>query len=660
MPNQTVLVSTSASGTVSQASGIGSNLKVAISDNGKFLAFNSRSSTLTGSGDDGLTPDIYLKNMDTGDLQRVGHPDQGDLRNTVFGGDRLLDISDDGRYVLFSTHGAKTGVANENGALEIGPHSARDLFIFDRETSAITHHPMFFHNPLAPVQVKWAHFVDNGSGILFGADPGRTVNENNEIVETKGSFHYDVATKTHTRFSNDERLLVGDNETVSDSGNEIIFTDNDKLLKLFDRSSKTTLDIGTGPVIGDVVISGNGQFIAYAQVANPTSTDFPAGVALYVDDRSNGTTRHVKAPFGEDFNQSGSLVGLSDDGRYLSFHAHDVGAWSSDPSHNVSGPSDSQTLGFIVFDLQTAQLDVVVNPVFPDDRRSSVGLDEMRISGDGSHLAYISHSNGLVENDTNRAADVFRTDNRLLGVESEPNDELKSIFSNNSEIAEAFSAAYAFLLNGVPNEAGYAFLINGAISTNFGAGVGIDFNQENKFINLVNNLVQENPTAKAKFDIIATGETLEAKVTALYKVIVPPSEQTDSGLAFITRPAGLKFYRDVAAERGVEGTDGAAIVSLAALLQIAVNGDYGIGNAVNDLLKAVAAGSAAIPATGTALTAIETADGSAFDNDDATANAITQASLANRGHEYISPELAEDMLTEAAIVGTADFGEISF
>ncbi|PHR20405.1 MAG: hypothetical protein COA37_15340 [Hoeflea sp.] len=212
---------------------------------------------------------------------------------------------------------------------------------------------------------------------------------------------------------------------------------------------------------------------------------------------------------------------------------------------------------------------------------------------------------------------------------------MKDLFSTQSETVQALSAAYAFLLGGVPNEAGYTFLINGAVSTNFGAGAGVTFNQENKFINLVNNLVQDNVNAKAQFNSIASGTTLQEKITAIYKAVVPLSKQSDEGLAFITRADGLKFYQDVAAERGVAGTDGAAIVALASLLKIAVTGDYGIGNSVNDLLKAVAAGSSAIPISGSTLTPIETADGNAFDADDAS---LSRLATASRNESYIQPD----------------------
>jgi hypothetical protein len=203
------------------------------------------------------------------------------------------------------------------------------------------------------------------------------------------------------------------------------------------------------------------------------------------------------------------------------------------------------------------------------------------------------------------------------------------VFANNAETVEAIAAAYQTLLGGVPNESGFRALVEVATTTNFGAGPGPVFNTENKFINLVNNLVQGNVTARAEFDNIGTGDTLAEKIAAVYQAIIPASHQTADGLIYLTRPDGISFYEEVAAERGVAGTDGAAIVAMAALLKIAVGEDIGIGNSINDLMSAVAAGNDMLPASGGVLTDIEVADGSQFDGDDADAGLMAMWSAAS-------------------------------
>jgi hypothetical protein len=211
---------------------------------------------------------------------------------------------------------------------------------------------------------------------------------------------------------------------------------------------------------------------------------------------------------------------------------------------------------------------------------------------------------------------------------------LEELFATNTEAAKGMSAAYSVLLDGVPSQAGFRALIETSLSTNFGAGAGPVFNEENIFINLVNNLVQGNTTAKATFDALATGSTLAEKIGSLYIEIIPGEARTVEGLAFLTRPEGIAFYQQVASERGVAGDDGAAIIALASLLRIAVSQDIGIGNAVNDLVKAVAAGSHAIPETSTSFTDIELADGTQFDIDDGPAARASE----QRAVHYYTPE----------------------
>ncbi len=192
-----------------------------------------------------------------------------------------------------------------------------------------------------------------------------------------------------------------------------------------------------------------------------------------------------------------------------------------------------------------------------------------------------------------------------------------ALFAANLSQAKAISAAYQVLLGGVPGISGYEFLIKGNLASNFGAGPGPVFNDENIFINVANSLVQGNPTATAAFNTLASGATLSEKIASLYAKIIPASKQTPEGVAFLTRPDGLKFYQDVARERGITSENGAAVTAMASLLKIAVDGKNGIGNPVSDLIATIADGSAGLPATSQVVLPIETIDGTKFDADDA-------------------------------------------
>jgi VCBS repeat-containing protein len=190
-------------------------------------------------------------------------------------------------------------------------------------------------------------------------------------------------------------------------------------------------------------------------------------------------------------------------------------------------------------------------------------------------------------------------------------DALDALFDANPDAAKGIAAAYDVLLGGVPTVAGFTFLINRLIVTNYGSNdPAVQFNEENIFINITNALVQGNDAAAERFEILAGGPTdLADQVAALYNALVPESVSSAEGLAFLTRPEALQFYRDVAADRGVAGEDGAAIVALASLLKILVHTDVGPGGEVNDFIASVDNGSAELPASGSAFTPIEDAIG---------------------------------------------------
>ncbi|WP_274630036.1 hypothetical protein [Arvimicrobium flavum] len=196
--------------------------------------------------------------------------------------------------------------------------------------------------------------------------------------------------------------------------------------------------------------------------------------------------------------------------------------------------------------------------------------------------------------------------------------ELDALIDGNPDAFAGIAAAYEVLLGGVPSVDGFMFLINNAIETNYGSNnPNIVFNTENIFINSVNALFQGNPAAEAKFDAITAGAaTLQDKLVAIYEAYVPAEHQTAEGLAFFTRAEAQAFFTGVAAERGVAGEDGAAVVALASLLKMLVANDQGVGDAINDLKAAINDGSANLPETSDTFTPIEIADGTKYDNDD--------------------------------------------
>jgi VCBS repeat-containing protein len=194
--------------------------------------------------------------------------------------------------------------------------------------------------------------------------------------------------------------------------------------------------------------------------------------------------------------------------------------------------------------------------------------------------------------------------------------DLAALFFENPVAARGLAATYQALLGGVPTIEGFTYLINTAIETNYGSlRHDIAFNTENVFINLTNSLVHGNAQAAARFDVLTGGaSTLVGQIEALYRAFVPEDVRTVEGLAYLTRSDALAYYAAVAAERGVAGEDGAAVVALASLLKILVEHDvFDLGDDVNDLVAAVVDGTARLD---NGLTDIDAADGDAHDGDE--------------------------------------------
>lgn len=203
---------------------------------------------------------------------------------------------------------------------------------------------------------------------------------------------------------------------------------------------------------------------------------------------------------------------------------------------------------------------------------------------------------------------------------------------------KGLSVAYN-LLGGAPSIAGYTALINANNASNFGAGPGIMFNDENVYINTLNALYQGNPAAKTAFDAIVAGQASTSdKLDAVYNSLIPAADRTDAGRAFFKSQSA--FYEARAAELGVAGPNGAALVGYAALAKIAVDSDIGgLGDTINDLVAAVADGTAALPEDGAAFTPLETADGTVYDGDDVNPNAFTLTNGIDilTGNEFNAP-----------------------
>lgn len=118
----TTIVSTGSSG----EQGNGESSEPSISADGRFVAFSSKASNLV-SGDNNGRSDIFVKDTQTGDLQRIS----ADAAGIGGNGDSVqASISADGRFVAFSSGASNLVPDDTNGK--------PDVFVKDRQSGSIT------------------------------------------------------------------------------------------------------------------------------------------------------------------------------------------------------------------------------------------------------------------------------------------------------------------------------------------------------------------------------------------------------------------------------------------------------------------------------------------------------------------------------------------
>jgi hypothetical protein len=127
---------------------------------GDKVAFDSCADNLV-TGDTNGKRDAFLKNIDTGDIQRVSESQSGQQAN---GHSIVLSISDDGRYVVFSSEATNLidGVVDTNGKI--------DIFVKDMITKQVTRISDASNGIQSNKDSYQADISGDGSTVVFSSD----------------------------------------------------------------------------------------------------------------------------------------------------------------------------------------------------------------------------------------------------------------------------------------------------------------------------------------------------------------------------------------------------------------------------------------------------------------------------------------------------------
>lgn len=329
------------------------SLSCAITPNGRFVAFTSRSTTFAMPDVLGFD-DVFVADTATAALKRISDL-AGTEANQV--SEITADcISADGRYVVFSSLASNLAAGDANGTW--------DVFVRDRLDSTAT----------------GLVLVSRGIGGLAGAGASRGA-----VISSDGLW---------IAFGSDASDLV--------AGDSNLARDAFRVLNPFIGAGTigALTDVTTGAGVSDMVVAGtseSGDFVSITTKRALLPSDTNGFVDVYVHDVSTGTDALASVPnpvFLANGHSSGGS--LSANGQFIAF--------ASDAT-NLAGTDTNGKTDVFLRDMTTGSV-VRVNGL--GGVQANDDLDGLPcIAPDGTRVAFASLANNLVLADTNGKGDVF-------------------------------------------------------------------------------------------------------------------------------------------------------------------------------------------------------------------------------------------------------------
>lgn len=325
-----------------------------LNSNGRYVAFESYSSSLT-DGDNNASCDVFVHDRVTDKTTVVSVASDGSPGN-----DHSHDpsLSDDGRYLTFGSFASNFFAEDANGAM--------DIFLHDRNTLQTS-----------IVSVSNGGFLGNGrsSNPIISAN-GRYIafsSEASNLVENDTNNAEDVFLYDH---------LTGEISRISVSSDGEEGNDSSILQSL----------------------SKEGRFIGFSSVAsNLVDGDLNGCSDAFIHDRQTGETSLISvASDGTQGNNDSFPESLSADGRYVSFASY---------ASNLVSEDINNSLDVFIHDRVTRETEKVsVSSGATQGNEESWDSD---ISADGRFVAFVSRADNLVIADDNNKYDIFVHDRTL-------------------------------------------------------------------------------------------------------------------------------------------------------------------------------------------------------------------------------------------------------
>lgn len=476
--NQTERVNVSSS----EAQANGSSIDASISSNGRFVAFTSYASNLV-ADDTNAAPDVFVRDLDSGTTTRVSVSSTG--AQAVLAPNWRSEsptVSADGRYVAFESAAANLVANDTNGRPDVFVHDRTTAATTRVNVSSAGDQANGYYSvdPSISDNGRYVAFSSDASNLIVGDTNGGSdvfVHDRDAGTTTRvsvrsgggqaggGSFSPDISADGRyvTMMSSAPDLVADDENAKSD-----IFV-HDRNTTMTTRINLSTSGAETDGYLQGVAISADGTTVAFASsadtlVANDTNGSHDVFVRGFdpLDADGDGVATAVDN-CGSEWNATQSDFDGDAMGDRCDADADDDG-WNKDREDwegtgrlDVDSDDDSlidtQDNCPLVSNVDQADGDGDGhgNPCDQGSRRTtgaSVSTDEAygdsvsgtpSISADGRYVAFYSHSSNLVAGDGNGAADIFVRD-RQTGTTSRVNVSSSGAEANNESQQPAISA----------------------------------------------------------------------------------------------------------------------------------------------------------------------------------------------------------------------------
>jgi Tol biopolymer transport system component len=383
----------------------------AITDDGRYAAFGSYASNLSGSGNNGQLQ-LYFRDVTSGVTTCLSTDNAGNLADSYSYG---VQISEDGRYVSFASYGTNLVPGDTN--------SRADVFLKDMVAGTTTR----VSTDAAGNQADGSsggQISDDGRYLLIVSSASNLVSDDTNGVDD--AFLKDLSTGAITRLSTDSAGNQADGGTTwceMTSDHRYVLLESDASNLIADDSNGSTdlfvKDLITGTttrVIEDIQPSGT-WFYGYPLGPTPDCIVFStAATGLVADDLNGdydvfvrevptGATRLLSArdttitdPIAAGMSST-TTFSMSADGRYTVF--------SSTASNLVVGDTNGKSDVFVQ-DL-LAGTTTRISTDGEGNQGNGVSTNAM-MSAEGPYVLFTSSASNLVADDTNGIADVFVKD----------------------------------------------------------------------------------------------------------------------------------------------------------------------------------------------------------------------------------------------------------